>query len=305
MNPNMENTNPHKMEADSRDTSYVPREHVPRQNNTGPQNERTNEIVVSGDTKHVLRNLAKELESRDDDRWHILAIPESNILGLEETSGEAVGQNTIGEASRDRVPLQRPGQVLVSLSTTDLALFQEYLARRLQARQPDSHTTNQSSEDQDPSLWFNTNPSSGPTPPSPRTQAAIMEALAEDGCLQNRSSGPDVGHMKELALDAHTLNNDSWSEAWRMEDKTGTGECGWCDRRGHEAIDCIRWDPIHFDKGVCVLCNNRLHGIDECVRFEELDLLEQANLILDMGRMKPGVRSVANSWVRVVRLCLT
>lgn len=84
-----------------------------------------------------------------------------------------------------------------------------------------------------------------------------------------------------------------------MEDKSGSGVCDWCDRPGHEAIDCIRRDPVHFDKGVCILCNNRLHGIDECLRFEDLDLFDQAELLVDIGRMKPGVRSVGFPWVSI------
>lgn len=82
----------------------------------------------------------------------------------------------------------------------------------------------------------------------------------------------------------------------RFEDKSGTGWCGWCGRGGHEAVDCLKWDPEQFDKAACVKCNNAAHGIDECPRFVRLDQETRAFILLHKGAGRPGVRSVFHAW---------
>ncbi|KUI62766.1 hypothetical protein VP1G_09892 [Cytospora mali] len=82
----------------------------------------------------------------------------------------------------------------------------------------------------------------------------------------------------------------------RFGSKAGTGKCDWCGRDGHEAIDCIKWDPQHFDKAVCIVCNNVSHSIDECPTFVGMKQEERAFLLLDKGRWRPGVRSRYHAW---------
>ncbi|ROW09872.1 hypothetical protein VPNG_06302 [Cytospora leucostoma] len=106
----------------------------------------------------------------------------------------------------------------------------------------------------------------------------------------------DTGLHHDIAeLEADTQRARDRSPE-RFEDKSGNGQCDWCERRGHEAIDCIRWDPESFDKAVCVACNNVLHGIDECPKFNQMDKGERAFLLLDKGAHRPGVRSRYHAW---------
>lgn len=78
---------------------------------------------------------------------------------------------------------------------------------------------------------------------------------------------------------------------------TGTNLCRWCGRRGHEAVECIKWDPDHLDKLVCVKCNNKKHVIDECPDFKNLPIERQEKLLLQDGACRPGVRSLYWDWV--------
>lgn len=319
------------MEPDRRSSRYMPYEHLPRHNHIGMHSESRREALVSGDTSQVVHQLARQLDSRDGARWNIpasiisnheedrTAAPQpahrhtggasliesggrTNIADPRENQyvvlGEALGQRTLTTVPHGRLPAQRPGDVLVNLSAADLELFEEFRASRSQARQRDYYTAYQIVEDHDPfprrgSLFFNGNASRGPTSRFSQTEAhGRMEAPAPSPFLQRDSSRPEQRRVSQPLVQDEPRNINRC-----MEDKSGSGICDWCDRPGHEAIDCIRWDPVYFDKGVCVLCNNRLHGIDECIRFEDLDLIDQAELLVDIGRMKPGVRSVAEPWV--------
>ncbi|KAJ4414791.1 hypothetical protein N0V82_007706 [Gnomoniopsis sp. IMI 355080] len=75
--------------------------------------------------------------------------------------------------------------------------------------------------------------------------------------------------------DAATIEADD-----RFESYSGTDLCRWCGRRGHEAVQCIKWDPEHFDKLVCIVCNNKKHSIDECLRFDALPDEDKAKLLV-------------------------
>lgn len=77
----------------------------------------------------------------------------------------------------------------------------------------------------------------------------------------------------------------------------GTNLCRWCGRRGHEAVECIKWDPDHLDKLVCVQCNNKKHFLDECPAFQNLPLEKKEKLLLLDGAHRPGVRSLYWDWV--------
>lgn len=216
-------------------------------------------------------------------------------------SGEALGQSTLNSRSDARLPAQRPGEVLVGLSATDLALFEEFRASRTQARQPLHYTAGEIDEGQGSpprrvNQLFSDSVPQEPALRSVRTVPTQMEALAPRPYLQREfTTRPEPRHLSQPEAEIKPYTTDRC-----MEDKSGSGVCDWCDRPGHEAIDCIKWDPVHFDKGVCVMCNNRLHSLDECDRFDELDFFDQAEMLLEVGRMKPGVRSVGLPWVSMV-----
>lgn len=84
-----------------------------------------------------------------------------------------------------------------------------------------------------------------------------------------------------------------------FESYSGTNLCRWCGRRGHEAVQCIKWDPEHFDKLVCIVCNNKKHLIDECLRFDAMPDEDKVKLLLVDGANRPGARSFFWPWVRV------
>lgn len=87
------------------------------------------------------------------------------------------------------------------------------------------------------------------------------------------------------------------AEDHRFGNYTGTNLCRWCGRRGHEAVQCIKWDPEHFDKLVCVVCNNKKHLLDDCLRFQVMSEEEKVKLLLVDGANRPGARSFFWPWV--------
>lgn len=108
-----------------------------------------------------------------------------------------------------------------------------------------------------------------------------------------QTDSPLQNVVAELDSDTPRARNRSPE---RFEDKSGSRHCDWCKRAGHEAIDCIRWDPEHFDKAVCVACNNARHGIDECPKFHQMGRGARADLLLARGARRPGVRSRHHAW---------
>ncbi|KAG8161911.1 hypothetical protein KVR01_007676 [Diaporthe batatas] len=86
----------------------------------------------------------------------------------------------------------------------------------------------------------------------------------------------------------------------RFQDRTGTGMCDYCDRVGHEAEACLKWDPDHYDKPVCTACNNKEHSLDECPRFRAMPLAEKRALLVGKGAGRPGVRSQYYAWTKYV-----
>ncbi|KAK2608018.1 hypothetical protein N8I77_006655 [Diaporthe amygdali] len=89
-------------------------------------------------------------------------------------------------------------------------------------------------------------------------------------------------------------------EPHRFQDKTGMNLCDYCNRYGHEADTCIKWDPVHFDKPVCIACNNDEHTMDECHKFHAMSMEHKQLLLLGKGARRPGVRSVYNAWTTYV-----
>lgn len=85
-----------------------------------------------------------------------------------------------------------------------------------------------------------------------------------------------------------------------IEGSKSETSCGYCGRMGHDAIDCIKYDTVHFDKPVCIICNTTSHSIDDCHKFIQMSWEEQAGLLLDKGQDKPGIRSYYYPWVSVV-----
>lgn len=87
---------------------------------------------------------------------------------------------------------------------------------------------------------------------------------------------------------------------YRFQDRTGMGYCDYCDRVGHEAYACLKWDPDHYDKPVCTACNNKEHSLDECPKFRAMPLGEKQSLLVTKGAGRPGVRSQYHAWTRYV-----
>lgn len=92
----------------------------------------------------------------------------------------------------------------------------------------------------------------------------------------------------------------SAKEPHRFADNTGTNLCDYCGRDGHEAADCIKWDPVHFDKPVCTACNNDQHSLDECAKFRAMTEHQRHALLLGKGGRRPGVRSDYHAWTSYV-----
>lgn len=69
---------------------YGLREPLPHQRDVGAQNDGRREVLVTGDTNHVLHHLQRQLEPRNGSRWHVLAIPQSNTSRSENASAAAL-----------------------------------------------------------------------------------------------------------------------------------------------------------------------------------------------------------------------
>lgn len=107
------------------------------------------------------------------------------------------------------------------------------------------------------------------------------------------SSQPENPHGESLLA--------SQREPHRFADNTGMGLCDYCGREGHEAVACIKWDPVHLDKPVCTACNNDQHLLDECPKFGAMPPQERAALLFVKGARRPGVRSENHAWTSYVR----
>lgn len=99
-------------------------------------------------------------------------------------------------------------------------------------------------------------------------------------------------HRPDLS---HTFEDDVWGG-----DYSDTNLCRWCGPPGHTAIDCVKWDPEHFDKAVCVAGNNKKQGLSDCTtKWPNMSEQERRTLLLERGAGKPGARSDFYPWVSV------
>lgn len=252
-------------------------------------------FVIGGDRDYIARHL-DWLTAEDQEKWHLVAIPESQI----QASGAPRWVGTDTTAQTDDVhqaPLPPQGLQGAQATTSVVygnnnggfgrGVYDPALGNNINTNtNPNrgaARSTDQTFLDQQRGLPSST--SQSPTMPSPqRNRCALF-------------SNPTQRQLDQVTQNLAIISSDEV-----FGDYSGRNICRWCGRNGHEAADCIKWDPVWFDKLVCVACNNKKHHIDECDKFtKRMTWEEQKALLLDRGANKPGVRSFFNPWVRVFR----
>lgn len=134
--------------------------------------------------------------------------------------------------------------------------------------------------------------SSMPPNTTPVSQLPAFSEHNKRKQLHQQTMDPSKEEEKQKRKDALIIAADN-----RFESYAGTNLCRWCGRRGHEAVQCIKWDPEHFDKLVCIVCNNKKHLLDDCLRFEIMSEEAKIKLVLVDGANRPGARSFFWPWV--------
>ncbi|KAL1873935.1 hypothetical protein Daus18300_003807 [Diaporthe australafricana] len=120
------------------------------------------------------------------------------------------------------------------------------------------------------------------------------------GTVDSDGGKDDQGDAVDPSDPCYHLIRACKDEPHRFADQTGSNVCDNCGRDGHEAVACIAWDPVHFDKGVCTACNNVQHSLDECPKFRAMRTAQKQALLLGAGAGRPGVRSVHHAWTSYV-----
>lgn len=245
------------------------------------------EFAIGGDKDIILRTLNNKLNSFPRQNWHIVAIPESNVQASNAPrwpSRSSVHGGPIQQNPNNSGGVTRGGPVIAAPWTNN---FQD---ANVQPNSPfDQGTSNHQIKGYNVGVAVSPSgqnqPDHAPQPPKKH----VHHFTHQDAKLLRSF---EQFQRKQDAISA-VLNADE-----EMGDYTGTNLCRWCGREGHEAIDCIKFDPEHLDKLVCVACNNKKHVIDECEKFTKVMSVEQqAALLLDAGAGKPGVRSFFYPWV--------
>lgn len=237
------------------------------------------EFAIGGDRQTLLRSLKNTLDALPPQNWHIVAIPESSIVRSEVPRWPTwTSQQTsqVGQAS---------SPFLKQTHNTVMATGPHQEPPALQPSPP----THPAGMDKDPQERPAKRRCLAPKQSEFHFNEREASLLRSFEAFQRR---------KEInaATNAATIAADEFKG-----DYSGTGLCRWCGREGHEAVDCIKMDPTHFDKAVCVACNNKQHAIDQCDKFAmRMTWGEQAALLIDAGIGKPGVRSYSYPWVCVV-----
>ncbi|POS70069.1 hypothetical protein DHEL01_v211536 [Diaporthe helianthi] len=134
------------------------------------------------------------------------------------------------------------------------------------------------------------------------------EEIQDEGVAMGNTSGNDAdNHNSPQAFSNQRPELPPAEVLWarerspyRFQDRTGMGVCDYCDRIGHEAEACLKWDPDDYDKPVCTACNNKEHSLDECPKFRAMTLSEKQTLLVTKGAGRPGVRSQYHAWTRYV-----
>ncbi|KAJ4388122.1 hypothetical protein N0V93_008727 [Gnomoniopsis smithogilvyi] len=129
------------------------------------------------------------------------------------------------------------------------------------------------------------------TAPQPPTFLEHSSRKQSSRASTNHHRQQREAERKQKEGDAAIVEADDQFESY-----AGTNLCRWCGRRGHEAVQCIKWDPEHFDKLVCTVCNNKKHLIDECLRFDGMTDEQKRKLLLVDGAGRPGARSFFWPW---------
>lgn len=216
------------------------------------------------------------------------------------------GQDQLNEQGRDLDGLdgaQQSNILTNGKSATDLehVLDNHYRTTLGRFRQSDSiddmmiDTTN---EPTDHPSGHQQGISSMPPHPTPIQDRPSQWAASSE---HNKRNQPHQQSMDQREEEGKQKSEDALIVAadHRFGSYVGTNLCRWCSRRGHEAVQCIKWDPEHFDKLVCIVCNNKKHLLDDCLRFQVMSEEEKVKLVLVDGANRPGARSFFWPWVRV------
>lgn len=319
--------------ADGHEETYLTLLNTPIDNYVAPKINDGHEFAIGGDPKHILKCLNQQFESRPQERWHVIVVPEENLslVGAPRCSYPLVP----GMADASSRPFDLPGRDDGTRSVYSPA--NQYSAGRGYTQQinqvEDVYDGLMDGQPIEPPHVYGNFGFFEPGQPQQNIDlnddmmnsgsVELLAYLFDDQGLCNQpdhifnqtASQPfqfttayynprleciepeQSQHREDMWLhrrqDAATIEADT-----RWGNYSGTDLCRWCGRHGHEAVQCIRWDPDHFDKLVCVACNNKKHVIDECSNFANLSDEAKAKLLLVDGAKKPGVRSFFWPWVR-------
>lgn len=302
------------LHADGNHETYLTIQNAPSDNYVAQKINDGHEIAIGGDPSHILKSLDREFRFQPQQRWHVIVISENTlqltgvprqsyplISGMGDGSFSSEGEGDGPQQHREggdilmnNGPVNSfrtfPGQAQQNDSYIDITMSAA-------TKEPTSHISNHQETQSPPSYNFPRIPSTSCHETPAQDRPSQLTASPEHNKRKQSYQQPMClaeEEEKQKSEDALIIAADH-----RFGHYVGTNLCRWCERRGHEAVQCIKWDPEHFDKLVCIACNNKKHLLDDCLRFQVMSEERRVKLLLVDGANRPGARSFFWPWVRV------
>lgn len=302
------------LRADGNRETYLTIHNAPSDDYVAQEINDGHEFAIGGDPSHILQSLDREFRFQPQQRWHVIVVSEDTLQlvgvprrsypldsGMTDGSFQSAGEGTGpqqhregGDSLMNDGPVNHvctsPGQAQQTNGSIDSTMFS---ATNEPTYQPSNHQEIQSPLSYDfpriPSMSRHTTPAQD----RPSQSAAFSE--------HNKRKQPHQQPIDQREQEGKQKMEDALLMAadHRFGHYVGTNRCRWCGRRGHEAVQCIKWDPEHFDKLVCIVCNNKKHLLDDCLRFQVMSEEAKEKLVLVDGANRPGARSFFWPWVRI------
>lgn len=300
------------LRADGDHETYLTIQNAPSDNYVAQKINDGHEFAIGGDPSHILKSLDREFRFQPQQRWHVIVISENTlqltgvprqsyplISGMNDGNFQSEGEGDGPQQHREGGDILMNNGPVNPICTFSGQAQQNnsYIDSTMSAatKEPTSHTFNHQETQSPPSYEFPRVPSmSCHATPAQNRPSQLTASSEHNKRKQPHQQSMDQTEEKQKSEDALIIAADH-----RFGHYVGTNLCRWCGRRGHEAVQCIRWDPEHFDKLVCIVCNNKKHLLDNCLRFQVMSEERRVKLLLVDGANRPGARSFFWPWVRV------